>query len=428
FIDPVTIGCGHSFCMPCLCISWEEAPHPPRCPVCRETSHQMNFKTNIVLKTRTFLARRARLLHLPGSAVQMCQVHMQTKKFFCEVIKDLLCVLCSKSKEHVAHRHCSIDWVAEEYRQRLLEQMRCVWKKTKENQRNLNRETSKMETWEENVTLRKRMIRAEYRKVNLLLYTEEKRYLEKIENESKEIFQQLKESKDSMCLKGTHLRGVYEELMEMCRKPDRELLQVRGDISCKSESVQLHMPQPVHPQLSSWPITGLIDRLSRFLVHISLDHERVTDDIPLFKGLRSWLFSSDPPDMATITRRCFLAWGDQPFLSGQHYWEVDVASCSNWVIGFCNDSWAGRDDMTLKAGGMFLLLCVKGDDRCILFTSSSPLLPHYVERPVGHVGVFLDYECGVVSFVNVADSSLICSFLSCSFSSPLRPFLYSEYP
>uniref|UniRef100_A0A671FVI5 Tripartite motif containing 77 n=1 Tax=Rhinolophus ferrumequinum TaxID=59479 RepID=A0A671FVI5_RHIFE len=351
FIDPVTIGCGHSFCMPCLCISWEEAPHPPRCPVCRETSHQMNFKTNIVLKTRTFLARRARLLHLPGSAVQMCQVHMQTKKFFCEVIKDLLCVLCSKSKEHVAHRHCSIDWVAEEYRQRLLEQMRCVWKKTKENQRNLNRETSKMETWE-----------------------------------------------------------------------------VSKRFCFLHESVQLHMPQPVHPQLSSWPITGLIDRLSRFLVHISLDHERVTDDIPLFKGLRSWLFSSDPPDMATITRRCFLAWGDQPFLSGQHYWEVDVASCSNWVIGFCNDSWAGRDDMTLKAGGMFLLLCVKGDDRCILFTSSSPLLPHYVERPVGHVGVFLDYECGVVSFVNVADSSLICSFLSCSFSSPLRPFLYSEYP
>lgn len=82
---------------------------------------------------------------------------------------------------------------------------------------------------QENVTLRKRMIRAEYRKVNLLLYTEEKRYLEKIENESEEIFQQLKESKDSMCLKRTHLRGIYEELMEMCRKPDRELIQVRAE-------------------------------------------------------------------------------------------------------------------------------------------------------------------------------------------------------
>lgn len=71
------------------------------------------------------------------------------------------------------------------------------------------------------------MIRAEYRKVHLLLYTEERRYLERIETESKEIFQQLRESKDSMYLKGTYLRVVYEELKEMCHRPDMELLQVR---------------------------------------------------------------------------------------------------------------------------------------------------------------------------------------------------------
>lgn len=34
---------------------------------------------------------------------------------------------------------------------------------------------------------------------------------------------------------------------------------------CRSESVQLHMPQPVDPRLSSWPITGLIERLNHFL-------------------------------------------------------------------------------------------------------------------------------------------------------------------
>lgn len=78
--------------------------------------------------------------------------------------------------------------------------------------------------------------------------------------------------------------------------------------------------------------------------------------------------------------------------------------------------------MVLGAGGMFLLLCIKEDDQCSLFTSS-PMFPHYVEWPVGHVGVFLDYESGVMSFVTEANSSLICSLLSYSFSSPLRPFL-----
>lgn len=116
FIDPVTIGCGHSFCMPCLCICWEGAQHPPRCPVCREISHQTNFKTNIILRTQVFLARRARPYQFLSSAEQMCEIHLKTKNFFCEVIKDFLCLLCCKSKEHVAHRHCSIDWIAEEYR------------------------------------------------------------------------------------------------------------------------------------------------------------------------------------------------------------------------------------------------------------------------------------------------------------------------
>ena len=115
FIDPVTIGCGHSFCRPCLCIFWEEAPYPPYCPVCRETSHQM-FKTNIVLKTQVFLSRWARPYCLPSSAEQMCEIHMKTKNFFCEVTKDLLCLHCCTSKEHVVHNHCSIGWTAEGYR------------------------------------------------------------------------------------------------------------------------------------------------------------------------------------------------------------------------------------------------------------------------------------------------------------------------
>ncbi|XP_058401409.1 tripartite motif-containing protein 77-like [Diceros bicornis minor] len=429
FIDPVTIGCGHSFCMPCLCVCWEQAPRPPRCPVCRETSHQTTFKTNIVLKTRVFLARRARPYQFPRSAEQMCEIHLKTKNFFCEVIKDALCFLCCKAEEHVAHRHCSTDWIAEEYRQKLLNQMRSVWEKIQENERNLNRETSKISTWEAYETLRRKMIHAEYQKMCQLLYKEEKRHLERIEKESKEILQQLKQSEDSMDLKGKLLRGMYEELKEMCRKPDMELLQHFENTLKRSESVQLHVPQPVDPQLSSWPITGLIGRLTRFQVYVSLDNEEVTGHIPLFEDLRRLLFGANHPEVTNNPTRSkyFLAWGAQSFTSGQHYWEVYVGDCCNWVIGFCNDSWTMRNDMVLDSEGIFLLFCVKDDNGCSLFTSS-PLLPQYVERPLGYVGVFLDYECGTVSFVNVADSSLICSFLSCSFSSPLKPFLCSGLP
>lgn len=183
------------------------------------------------------------------------------------------------------------------------------------------------------------------------------------------------------------------------------------------------------PRLSVIYITNRSCDFFFFLptVHISLDHERVTRHIPLFKDLRRSLLSPNHPDADNAPTRYFLAWGDKTFASGQHYWEVDVAGCCNWVIGFCDDSWTGRDDMILGAEGMFLLFCVQDGDQCRLCAYSPPL-PQYVERPLSHVGVFLDYEHGILSFVNVAHSSLIFSFLSCSFSSPLRPFLYSGYP
>ena len=65
--------------------------------------------------------------------------------------------------------------------------------------------------------------------VSLALRGRERRYLERIEKESKEIFQQLRESEDSMALTGKLLRRMYEDLKKMCRKPGMELLWVKTE-------------------------------------------------------------------------------------------------------------------------------------------------------------------------------------------------------
>lgn len=73
----------------------------------------------------------------------------------------------------------------------------------------------------------KKMKETESRKVFHLVDHEEKHHLEKTEEESKEIFQQLKESQYNMDLKQKLLRQIYEELKDLCHKPDMELIQVR---------------------------------------------------------------------------------------------------------------------------------------------------------------------------------------------------------
>ena len=81
---------------------------------------------------------------------------------------------------------------------------------------------SYMNTW-------KKMKQTEYWKVFHLVYHEEKHHLEKTEEESKENFQQLRESQYNMDLKQRLLGHIYEELKELCHKPDLELIQVRTE-------------------------------------------------------------------------------------------------------------------------------------------------------------------------------------------------------
>ncbi|XP_037695697.1 tripartite motif-containing protein 77-like [Choloepus didactylus] len=427
FIDPVTISCRHSFCRPCLYLLWEDAQTPTHCPVCRAISQQTDFKPNIFLKKQVSLTRRAVFCQLPTSAMQICSRHQAIKNLFCEADKSLLCLFCCKSQAHFAHTHCPIEQAAEEYREKLLMQMKSIWETRQKNQRNLNKETSIIRGWADYVNQRMVMIRAEFPKLFQYLHKEKQNHLNGLEMVGKAIFKLLKESETRMIQTEQLLRGMFEELKEMCRKPDLELLQTLGDILERSESLQLFMPRPVNPELGSWAITGMSERLNYFRVYITLDRKLGSYHMPLFEDLKRLQCSPDHQDMPCNPSGLEYVpmWGAQIFTFGKHYWEADVRNSGNWIIGLCDDSWTKRSDMLLDSEGLFLLLCVKVDD-CFSLFSTSPLLPHYVRRPQGQLGVFLDYECGKVSFVNVAQSSLICSFLSCSFSSPLRPFICFE--
>nr|XP_023414314.1 tripartite motif-containing protein 43-like [Loxodonta africana] len=329
--DPLTIGCGHSFCRPCLYISGEDTK-TARCPLCGETSKKTDIKSNILVKNLVSLARQASLCQFLSSEDQMCGTHKETKKMFCEESKNLLCLLCSSSQEHEAHRHCSIEYAVEKYRD--LEDT-------------LTRSTRLTDTVPLNTLLR----------------------------------------------------------------------------STGSESVQLHMPQPVNPALSARPITGLIDRFNQFQVNISLNYETSSHDIMLSDDVRSLIFRHDLREVPFPSGRSnyFATWGAQAFSSGKHYWEMHVDSSWDWAIGVCKDTWLRKNCSVIESGDTFLLLCVKGDNGYHLFTTS-PVLSQYIEKPLGKVGVFVDFNSGSVSFVHVAKNSLIWEYSAYSFNYSLRPF------
>uniref|UniRef100_A0A7N9DEG1 RING-type E3 ubiquitin transferase n=1 Tax=Macaca fascicularis TaxID=9541 RepID=A0A7N9DEG1_MACFA len=410
FIDPVTIDCGHSFCRPCLYFCWEEGRAPMRCPECREISVKPDFNTNVVLKKLASLARQTRPQNINNSH-SICVLHEETKELFCEVDKRLLCGPCSESPEHMAHSHSPIGWAAEECRKvyKLLDYTQTC---------NSFNQTS----LQDYVSIRKVITTIQYQKMHLLLDEEEQLHLQALEREAKELFQQLQDSQVRMTQHLERMKDMYRELWETCHMPVVELLQLRP-FFCRADLAQMQKPQPVYPELTSWRITGVLDMLNNFRVDNALSTEMTPCYISLSEDVRRVIFGDDhrsaPMDPQGV--ESFAVWGAQAFNSGRHYWEVDVTHSSTWILGVCRDSTTADSSILIDSDETFLLISSKRSNGYSLSTNSPPLIQH-VQRPLGRVGVFLDYDNGSVSFFDVSKGSIIYGFPLASFSSPLRPF------
>lgn len=170
----------------------------------------------------------------------------------------------------------------------------------------------------------------------------------------------------------------------------------------------------------SWP-----DFFSLSAVHNVLSQETISNCISLPDDIRKAIFGDDHHDMSGEPRRVqsFAAWGVQTFTSGRHYWEVDVPQSSNWILGVCKDSSISDTDITIDfAEEAVLLMSLKRNNHYCLSTNPPPLI-QYVKKPLGKIGVFLDYDNGTVSFYDADKGSLIACIVSSYFHSPLKPFL-----
>uniref|UniRef100_A0A8D0UEK8 Erythroblast membrane associated protein (Scianna blood group) n=1 Tax=Sus scrofa TaxID=9823 RepID=A0A8D0UEK8_PIG len=111
--------------------------------------------------------------------------------------------------------------------------------------------------------------------------------------------------------------------------------------------------------------------------------------------------------------------GSEHFTAGCHYWEVSVADKSKWALGVCSESVNRKGKVTASpANGHWLLRQNRQGEYEAL---TSPPTSFRLKEPPRCVGVFLDYEAGVISFYNVTGRSHIFTFTH-SFFGPLRPF------
>ncbi|KAM4889325.1 tripartite motif-containing protein 43-like [Thomomys bottae] len=422
-MDPVTINCGHTFCRPCLRLAWEEATTPARCPACREPSQQGELKSNVVRRSMVSLIRKASLQRFLSSEEQQCGIHRETKQMFCEEDKNLLCQLCSQAPEHSAHRHPLVERVAEEKRELILQHMEALWTKKEEKKRDVADERNIIDQWVWFVNLHRAMTKEFYAVHYPGLQEEEGKILDLLLNQSRVGLAYLQTVQGHLLQKQGDLRKMYREMMRCYQQPDVELLQDFKDALDQCECVLLSMPQPMEPRLRPPPILGLVENFSQYGVEVIFGPWEKRP--PLLSGyLKASVWAQELEASREKGPGYCAALGVSVFSSGKHYWEISVDDSSSWTVGFFRNS-AGFP--TEESEGLVLLLWVQVHNAGAIFTTT-PLLHHYLEKPLGRVGVFLDLDNGTASFVNVARNSLIWSYPTGSFHAPVRPFISRGHP
>ncbi|XP_053193909.1 E3 ubiquitin-protein ligase TRIM21-like [Scomber japonicus] len=112
--------------------------------------------------------------------------------------------------------------------------------------------------------------------------------------------------------------------------------------------------------------------------------------------------------------------GNQSLSSGRFYFEVQVKEKTKWDLGVARESINRKQRISLSPQDGYWTIWLRNGNE--YSANSGPAVRLSLKSPPQKVGVFVDYEEGLVSFYDVDAAALIYSFTGCSFTEKLYPY------
>ncbi|XP_051005072.1 E3 ubiquitin-protein ligase TRIM21 [Acomys russatus] len=422
-VEPMSIECGHSFCKEC--ISEVGKKGGGTCPQCRQQFLLRNFRPNRHITNMVANLKQIAQNTKKGSQEVRCMKHGETLHLFCEEDGQALCWVCAQSGKHRDHTTVPIEEAAKLYQEKLhvaLEKLR----KGKELAEKLEMDLARQRTdWKENVDTQRSRIHAEFVHQNSLLAQEEQRQLQRLEEDEREHLRLLGKKELELAEKNQALQELIAELERRSRCSELELLQEVRLVLERSESWNLDTSDVASPDLpNACHVPGRKKMLRTCWVHVTLDCNTANPWLIISKDRRQVKIGDTPKNVPENNERFNnypMVLGAQKFCSGKMYWEVDVTRKEAWDLGVCRNSAQRKGQFSLSPENGFWTIWLWKKDS--YEAGSSPHTTLHVPMPPCQIGIFVDYEAGIVSFYNITDhGSLIYTFSECDFAGPLRPF------
>ncbi|KAK7877056.1 hypothetical protein WMY93_032248 [Mugilogobius chulae] len=357
---PVLLKCGHNICRVCLQTFWE-SKGCRECPVCGAVSVLGRPPINLKLKIAADDYQTQKAVRF----TEVCGLHNEKLKIFCENDQEVICLVCQMSKTHRIHQCCPVEEAAEQKKEKLklLNRRREEWEGMGRNQ-NLQSTSETRHLLQSNVSKPlKYTARLTVCMVNRRIFNTNK-------NKILLIIQLIK------CF------TFYKLLMGIISSLTKDSIKAPMCIR------DILIDSTKHLGFSSSRFGGRWATSSSLVTPITFDPNTAQSNLNFSDELTTVQYGAkqnvpDNPERC-INRVCVL--GTPGFSSGRHSWTVDVGLGRDWVlvIGRTNgDSyWAQTADRTRLV----------------------------VKQKPERITVVLDYAKGKVVFVNNTDNTVMHVF------------------
>uniref|UniRef100_A0A673JII5 E3 ubiquitin-protein ligase TRIM21-like n=1 Tax=Sinocyclocheilus rhinocerous TaxID=307959 RepID=A0A673JII5_9TELE len=438
YTDPVSTPCGHNFCKMCLKKCWDNS-HDYSCPICKESFKQKpKLKVNTTI--REVVDHYKKKNHLEISFCEahlerhlrdhLCQKHDRPLELFCRDDQTCVCVICTVTK-HKTHNNSQLIKTQTDVQQMIQDRM----KKIEQIQHSVKlRKVSLYIQKADSVELFTSLIHSiESCQSELLEVMEQKQ--KAAENQAEELIKELEQEITELERRNTeleqfshtedhlHLLQIYPSL---CSPLDTKIWAGICINTCVSvETLRRALTQLQKTLDEKLSQTGsFTDSYFTINVDVTLDPDTAHPELILSedgKKVRHGNIKQYCPDSHKRFDKYMIVLGNEGFSSGRFYFEVQVKGKTQWSLGVARESINRKGTLNLcpESGNWTLWQSNAKEYKACESSPVSLTLNVKLQK----VGVFVDYEEGLVSFYDVESRSHIYSFTGQSFTDKLYPLL-----
>uniref|UniRef100_A0A3B4TVZ5 Tripartite motif-containing protein 16-like n=1 Tax=Seriola dumerili TaxID=41447 RepID=A0A3B4TVZ5_SERDU len=425
--DPVTIPCGHSYCINCIKTHWDEGDQKKihSCPQCRKT-----FTQRPVMVTSTMLADLMEELKKTGlQAAPADHCYAGPEDVACDFctgrklkafqVLSVICYLCSVD-EHKGHDTVSAAAERTE-RQRELQLRR------QQIQQRIQDRDKDVKVLQQEVELSMALLIKQWRTVRRSSLIESQELQEKLEQEITELkrkdaeLKQLSHTEDHNQFLHKHTPHCHDSvnlqthpLLSQLRDKLQDILRdTWTNISLTVTESDVHLSQP-EPRTRA-----------DFLKHsqeITLDPNTANTYLLLSGGNRKATLMSQQQFYSSHTVRFTSCWQvlSRESLTGRCYWEVEWRGKVFVAVAYKNISRAGSESGFGHNDKSWALNCNQNGYTFFYNNINTPVSGPRSSR----VGVYLDHSAGVLSFYNVSKTMTLLHRVQTTFTQPLYAGLW----